>query len=338
MNNTLTVSSSPHITSGESVSRIMLDVILALIPAGIAAVIFFGWRAALVIGVSVLSAVAAEAVYQKLMKKPVTIRDFSAVVTGILLAYNLPPTIPLWIVVVGAVIAIVLVKQIFGGIGHNFMNPALAARAILLAAWPVEMTTWESPIIDGVSNATRAATSSATVDGVSNATSSATPLAILKSGDGVWADLPPLWDVFVGRIGGCIGEISALALLLGAAYLLIRRVINWRIPITYIATVGLLTWFFGKDGLFTGHGLYHIFSGGLILGAFFMATDYSTSPVTPKGQIIMGIGCGIITTVIRILGGYPGGVSYSILIMNVATPLIERYTRPRIYGEVRGNV
>lgn len=336
MNNTYTVSSSPHITSNESVSRIMLDVIIALIPAAIAAVYFFGWRSALVIAVSVLSSVAAEAIYQKLMKKPITIKDFSAVVTGILLAYNLPPTIPLWIVVIGAVIAIVLVKQIFGGIGQNFMNPALAARAILLAAWPVEMTNWQSPVIDGVSAATSSATSSATVDGISSATSGATPLAILKSG-GVWAELPPLWDVFIGKIGGCIGEISALALLIGAAYLLIRRVISWRIPITFIATVGLLTWIFGNDGLFTGHGLYHIFSGGLILGAFFMATDYPTSPVTPKGQIIMGIGCGIITTVIRLVGGYPGGVSYSILIMNVATPLIERYTRPRIYGEVRGN-
>lgn len=322
MNKTLTVSSSPHIRSKESVSRIMLDVVLALIPAAIAAVINFGWRVVLVMGVSVLAAVATEALIQKFMKKPVTIKDFSAVVTGVLLAYNLPPTIPLWIVVVGSIIAIALVKQIFGGLGQNFMNPALAARAILLAAWPVEMTTWKLP----------------NVDAITNATSGATPLAILKSGDGVWAELPSLLDLFIGRIGGSIGEVSALALLLGAAYLFYRRIINWRIPVTYIATVALLTWIFGKDGLFTGQGIYHVFAGGLLLGAFFMATDYSTSPVTPKGQIIMGIGCGILTAVIRLVGGYPGGVSYSILIMNIATPLIERYTRPRIYGEVKANV
>lgn len=316
MNSTLSVSSSPHIRSEESVSRIMLDVLLALVPAAIAAVIKFGWRVVLVMAVSVLTAIVTEAVIQKFMKKPVTVKDLSAVVTGILLAYNLPPTIPLWIVVVGAVIAIALVKQIFGGLGQNFMNPALAARAILLAAWPVEMTTWEIP----------------NVDAVTNATSSATPLAILKSGVGTWGQLPSLWDLIIGNVGGSIGEVSAIALLIGAAYLFYRRVINWRIPITYIGTVALLTWIFGTDGLFTGHGIYHIFAGGLILGAFFMATDYVTSPVTPKGQIIMGIGCGVLTSVIRLVGGYPGGVSYSILIMNIATPLIERYTKPKVYG------
>lgn len=327
MDSTLIVSSSPHIRSEESVSRIMLDVIIALIPAAIVAVINFGWRVALVIGVSVLTAVITEAICQKLMKKPITINDLSAVVTGVLLAYNLPPTIPLWIVVVGAVIAIALVKQIFGGLGQNFMNPALAARAILLAAWPVEMTKWQLPMnVDALSNAT------------SSATSTATPLAILKDGDGVWATLPSLWDVFIGNVGGSIGEVSAIALLIGAAYLLYRRVINWRIPTAFIGTVALLTWIFGKNGLFTGQWIYHIFVGGLLLGAFFMATDYSTSPVTPKGQIIMGIGCGIITTVIRLVGGYPGGVSYSILIMNIATPLIDRYTRPRVCKEVKANV
>ncbi len=318
MEGTLTISSSPHIKSDESITRIMLDVILALIPAGIVAIINFGWRAALVIGVAVISAVATEALVQKLMGKPITIGDLSAVVTGILLAYNLPPTIPLWIVVVGSVIAIALVKQLFGGLGHNFMNPALAARAILLAAWPVEMTSWMAPGTDAVSTAT--------------------PLAILKSAEMAKEDLPSLWHSFIGNIGGSIGEVSALALLIGAAYLFYRRVINWRIPITFITTVALLTWVFGKDGLFTGHGIYHIFAGGLLLGAFFMATDYSSSPVTPKGQVIMGIGCGVITAIIRLIGGYPGGVSYSILIMNIATPLIDRYTMPKIYGEVRSHV
>ncbi|HZJ83737.1 MAG TPA: RnfABCDGE type electron transport complex subunit D [Clostridia bacterium] len=319
MNNSLTVSSSPHIRSKDSVSRIMLDVVLALIPAAIVAVIYFGWRVVLVIGVSVVSAVATETLLQKFMKKPITIKDFSAVVTGVLLAYNLPPTIPLWIVVIGSVIAIALVKQIFGGLGQNFMNPALAARAILLAAWPVQMTSWLAP-------------------GAADATSTATPLAILKNVEAAGDRLPSLWNVFIGNIGGSIGEVSAAAILLGAAYLLYRRVIRWRVPLTYIGTVALLTWIFGKSGLFTGHGIYHVFAGGLLLGAFFMATDYSSSPVTPKGQIIMGIGCGILTAIIRLVGGYPGGVSYSILIMNIATPLIDRYTMPKKYGEVGSNV
>jgi len=324
--NTLTVSSSPHIRSKESVSRIMLDVVLALIPAGIAAVLVFGWRVVLVIGISVFFAVATEALIQKLTKQPVTINDWSTVVTGILLAYNLPPTAPLWLPAIGSIIAIALVKQAFGGLGQNFMNPALAARAILLAAWPVQMTDWMIP----GENAGGAATA---VD----ALSSATPLEILKAGAGD-AVLPSLWNAFIGNIGGCIGEVSSLALLLGAVYLLYRRVISWRIPFTYIGTVALLTWMFGGDGgLFTGNGIYHIFVGGLILGAFYMATDYSSSPVTPKGQVIMGVGCGILTAVIRLLGGYPEGVSYSILIMNIATPLIDKYTMPRVFGEVKSN-
>ena len=318
MMNSLIVSSSPHIYSKESISRIMLDVVLALIPATVAAAYFFGGRVLLIITVSVLAAVVTEAVIQKLTKKPVTIRDWSAVVTGILLAFNLPPAVPLWLPVVGSVIAIALVKQAFGGLGHNFMNPALAARAILLAAWPVHMTAWFRAGADAVS--------------------SATPLAILKGLEGSLDQLPSLWEIIIGSPWGCIGETSNLALLLGAAYLLYRRVINWRIPLSFIGTVALLTWIIGPQGLFTGNGIYHIFSGGLVLGAFFMATDYSTSPVTPKGQIIMGIGCGILTSIIRIYGGYPEGVSYSILLMNIATPLIDRYTTPRIYGEVKPGV
>ena len=324
--NILTVSSSPHIRSKESVSRIMLDVVLALIPAAIAAVLIFGWRILLVIGVSVLAAVATEALIQKLTKQPVTINDWSAVVTGVLLAYNLPPTVPLWLPIIGSIIAIALVKQAFGGLGQNFMNPALAARAILLAAWPAQMTSWKIPGIDSAN--------AAAVDAISTAT----PLAILKGTEAGVEQIPSLWDAFIGNMGGCIGEVSALALLIGAAYLLYRRVINWRIPFTYIGTVALLTWIFGGEGgLFTGNGIYHIFIGGLILGAFYMATDYSSSPVTPKGQIIMGVGCGILTAVIRLLGGYPEGVSYSILIMNVATPLIDKYTMPRVFGEVKPN-
>ncbi|MGI6189592.1 MAG: RnfABCDGE type electron transport complex subunit D [Clostridiales bacterium] len=316
--NSLIVSSSPHIYSKESISRIMLDVVLALIPAIVAAVYFFGGRIVLIIAVSVLTAVATEAIIQKLMKKPVTIRDWSAVVTGVLLAFNLPPAVPLWLPAIGSAIAIALVKQAFGGLGHNFMNPALAARAILLAAWPVHMTAWFQAGTDAISTAT--------------------PLAILKGLEGSIEQLPSLWEIIIGTPWGCIGETSNLALLLGAAYLLFRRIINWRIPFTFIGTVALLTWIIGPRGLFTGNGIYHIFSGGLILGAFFMATDYSSSPVTPKGQIIMGIGCGILTSIIRIFGGYPEGVSYSILLMNIATPLIDRYTMPRIYGEVKPSV
>jgi electron transport complex protein RnfD len=322
----LIVSSSPHVYSEDTTARIMRDVVLALLPAAAVAVYFFGGRAALIMAISVLSAVVTEAVVQKLMKKPVTINDWSAAVTGLMLAFNLPPTVPLWLPAVGSAIAIALVKQAFGGLGHNFMNPALAARAILLAAWPVYMTTWADPI--------RGAMSAAAADVVS----SATPLAILKGMEGTGAQLPPLWAIILGNTRGCLGETSDVALLLGAAYLLWRRVINWRIPFSFIGTVALLTWILGPQGLFTGNAIYHIFSGGLILGAFYMATDYSSSPVTPKGQIIMGIGCGIITSIIRVYGGYPEGVTYSILLMNVAAPLIDRFTMPRIYGEVRADV
>ena len=318
--NLFTVSSSPHIRSKESTSRIMLDVVIALIPAGIASVYFYGVGVLWIMLVSIGSAVLTEYLLQKFMKKPVTIDDFSAVVTGLLLAYNLPSGAPWWLAVIGSVVAIALVKHVFGGLGHNFMNPALAARAILLAAWPVRMTSWVLPGAD-------AATS---------ATTSATPLAILKGTEAVGAQLPSFMDVFLGNIGGTIGEVSSIALLIGAAYLLARKVIGWRIPLTYIATTFVLTALLGEDGLYGA--FYQIFLGGLILGAFYMATDYSTSPVTPKGQIIMGIGCGVLTAIIRIYGGYPEGVSYSILLMNVVTPLIDKYTMPKRFGEVKAHV
>lgn len=312
--NQLLVSSSPHVRSEDTISRIMLDVVIALMPAAIAAVIFFRWNAIVIILASVLSAVITEALIQKLMKREITIGDWSAVITGMLLAFNLPPTVPLWIPIIGSAFAIAVVKQLFGGLGHNFMNPALAARAVLLASWPVRMTTWTTPGVDAVSTVT--------------------PLAILK-GTETAGQLPELWDMIVGNIGGTIGETSALALLLGAAYLLYRGIINWKIPFTFIGTVAFMTWMLGGEGFFTGNALYHIFAGGLILGAFFMATDYVSSPVTPKGQITMGVGCGVLTSVIRIYGGYPEGVSYSILLMNVAAPLIDKLTMPRIFGEVK---
>lgn len=312
MTERFTVSPSPHIWGKNSVSRVMLDVILALIPAAVASAYFFGVRVLLIMGISVVMAVFTEAIIQLIRKKPVTTGDLSAVVTGLLLSYTLPSTVPLWIPVIGSFTAIALVKQAFGGLGQNFMNPALTARAILIAAWPMHMIMYAIPGVDGMTTAT--------------------PLAILKAGE---SELPSLWYAFVGNIGGSLGETSALALLLGAAYLLYRKVISWRTPFVFIGTVGVLTWVLGPEGLFTGDGVYAVFLGGLILGAFFMATDYASSPMTPKGKIIMGIGCGILTVIIRLYGGYPEGVSYAILIMNLLVPLIDRYTVPRVFGEER---
>ena len=304
-----TVSSSPHIKSNDSVQGIMRDVIIALIPATFAGIYFFGMKALLVTLVSVLSCIAAEALWQKLAHRKTTIGDLSAVVTGLLIAFNLPADVPLWLPAIGGFFAIIIVKQFFGGIGQNIMNPALAARAFLLASWPVHMTNF-------------------TVDGVS----SATALAILKGGEG---ELPSLMNLFIGNVGGCIGETSVIALLIGAAYLLYKKIISWHTPVSYIASVFILTFILGRDGLMTGNALYEVLAGGLILGAFFMATDYSTSPMTKKGQLIFGLGCGVLTTIIRLYGGYAEGVSYSILIMSLFVPFIDKFTAPRIFGEVK---
>lgn len=313
-NTSFLVSSSPHIRSGETTQRIMLDVILALMPALVAGIFYFGFRALTVTIVAVVFAVATEAVMQKILGKSITVNDLSAAVTGVLLAFNVPVSAPLWMVAIGSVFAIAIVKHCFGGLGHNFMNPALAARALLLASWPVRMTSWVAPGADAVSTAT--------------------PLAIVKNGaEAAGQALPSLWNLFVGNVGGCIGETSALALLIGGIYLIYRGVISYRIPATYIATVAVLSFLFG--GFDPYMMVYHVLAGGLFLGAIYMATDYSTSPMTAKGQIIMGIGAGILTAVIRFFGGYPEGVSYSILLMNIATPLIDRYTMPRKFGEVK---
>lgn len=303
------LSSSPHIRDNASTKSIMRDVVIALMPATIAGVYFFKTQALLVILTMVISCVATEYVWQKLNKRPIGIGDYSSVVTGLLLAFNVPPTLPLWMAVIGSVFTILFVKEFFGGIGQNIVNPALAGRAFLLACYPVAMTTW-------------------TLDGIT----SATPLAILKSHQG---NLPSLYNVFIGNVGGCIGETSALAILIGAAYLFYKRIITWHIPVSYIATVFILTTIIGRNGLMTGNGLYEIFAGGLMLGAFFMATDYTTSPMTANGQVVFGIGCGFLATVIRIFGGYPEGVSYSILIMNLFVPLIDKYVTPRIFGGVK---
>lgn len=317
MDNQYLVTSSPHFRSDYKIERMMLDVIIALLPALIAGTVFFGFRALMLTAISMVTAVLTEYVIEKLLHREITIDDYSAAVTGMLVAFNLPPTVSWWIPVVGSFFAISIVKMCFGGLGNNFVNPALAARVFLLASWPVQMTTWKIP--EAVSAATAA-----------DAMTTATPLAVLKTG--TITHLPSLWSMFIGNIGGTIGETSTLALLIGAAYLVYRGVINLKTPLSFIATVGIMTWIFGPDGMFTGPFLYHILGGGLILGAFYMATDYATSPVTPLGQIIMGIGCGIFTSVIRLWGGYPEGVSYAILLMNMVSPLIDRYTMPKVFG------
>ncbi|NLK87748.1 MAG: RnfABCDGE type electron transport complex subunit D [Clostridiaceae bacterium] len=308
----LLAGSSPHLKSGESTQKIMRDVIIALLPAAISSVYFFKVKAAMLIIVTVIACVTAEYAWCRITKKENTISDMSAAVTGILLAFNLSPSVPIWVAAIGGVFAIIIVKQLFGGLGHNFVNPALAARAFMMASWPVQMTAWQKPGWDAVS--------------------SATPLGIIKNGGGISGQMPEFWDMFLGNIGGTIGETSALAILAGAAYLVIRKVITLELPIAFIGTVGFMTWMLGGEAMFTGDFVYHIFAGGLMLGAFFMATDYTTSPVTFKGRIIMGIGCGLLTSVIRLYGGYPEGVSYSILLMNLVVPMIDRFLIPRSFG------
>lgn len=305
------VSSSPHIHSGVTIEKIMWGVVASLIPAAIGGIYFFGMRAAVIIMVCILTSVLTEVAIKFLKREKITVSDGSAFLTGLLLAFNLPPGIPFWIACVGSFFSIAIVKQTFGGLGCNIFNPALAGRAFLLAAWPSYMTTrWVNP--RGVT-----------------AVSSATPLTILKEG---MKGLPDWKSLFVGKVSGCIGETSVLLLLAGAIFLLLKRYITWHIPISFIGTVAVFT-FIGEKSIPYGF-VFHVLSGGLILGAFFMATDYVTSPITPRGKIIFGIGCGIITCIIRLYGGYPEGVSYSILLMNAATPLIDRYTRMRVFGKI----
>ncbi len=307
----LVVSSSPHLRSGADVEKMMWHVNLALLPAVLLSVYYFGFRALLLIILAVAAAVATEGIIQKVTGKDVFITDGSAVVTGLLLGLNMPVNVPLWLPVIGSIFAIAVVKEAFGGLGNNFMNPALAARAVLLAAWPVHMTAYALPFVDGITHAT--------------------PLSVL---DGTaQGTLPGYLDLFIGNVGGVIGETSALALLAGAVYLLINDVIDWQAPLGFLGSVFLLSWAFGgQTGLFTGDPIYHLLAGGLMLGAFYMATDYVTSPVTRRGRLIMGLGAGTITVMIRLWGGYPEGVTYGILLMNIVTPLIDRYTIPRVYG------
>lgn len=319
MEKLLSVSSSPHIKEKHSIQSIMLDVIIALIPALTASVWIFGFRALFITLISCISCVFFEWIWQKFTKKPITIKDLSAVVTGMLLAYNLPANVPIYVVIVGAFVAIILAKQVFGGIGQNFINPALAARAFLLAAYPMQVTNFPQPleVVGG--------------SGALDAITSATPLALMKMGN--IESLPDFMEVFIGTIAGCLGEVSALALLLGAAYLLVRKVITWHIPFFYLATLFIMTFIFGGQGAYMS--FYSLFLGGAMLGGFFMATDYTTTPMTVKGQIIYAIGAGIIAAVIRFFGGYPEGVSYSILLMNLAVPIIDRYVKVKRFGEVK---
>jgi electron transport complex protein RnfD len=282
----------------------MLDVIIALLPAAAASVYFFGMGTLVIMLTGILAAVATEAAIQKIRNKPVTINDGSAVITGLLLALTLPPALPLWMVAVGAVVAIGIGKQVYGGLGCNPFNPALVGRAFLIVSFPVHMTTWISPL-DGVT--------------------SATPLGMMKM-EGIKTDY---MELFLGNVGGSLGETSALLLILGGAYLIYRGVIDWRIPVSYLGTVAVLTMVLGHDPLF------HLLAGGLMLGAFFMATDMVTTPLTRLGRIIFGIGAGVLVVIIRLYGGYPEGVLFSILLMNIFTPIIDKFIRPRIYGEVK---
>lgn len=321
MQHNLAITPAPHVRSGVTTRRIMQDVCIALAPAGIASVIFFGGKAAVIIAVSVLTCVLTEFLCQRLMNKRVTVGDWSAVVTGLLLAYNIPASAPVWIPIVGGVFAILIVKQLFGGIGSNFMNPALAARAVLFVSWESIMGKYpETRFMGGV-----------------DVISQATPLAklgeVIKGAEGASLNSVSLTDLFLGNCAGVLGETCKLALILGGVYLLIRKVIDWRIPLCMIGTVALMYLLTsGFNGMLT---LKELLSGGLMLGAFFMATDYATSPQTNTGRIIFGVGCGLLLFVIRAYAKYPEGCSFAILFMNVCAPLIDRWTAPTPFGEVK---
>ena len=311
MGEKLVVSSSPHIKSGVTTRKIMLDVIIALVPAGIASIIIFGLRALLIIAVTVASCVLSEYVSRRVMKRKQTIGDLSAVVTGLLLAYNLPVTINPLIAAFGGVIAIVVVKQMFGGIGQNFVNPALTARIILMNSFSAPMSNWAKPFY---------------YLNPSDAITTASPLGMLKQGATV-SQLPSYMNMFVGDCAGCLGETCALALILGGVYLVARKVISPVIPLCYLGTAALLSAVMGRNVLMD------LLSGGIMLGSIFMATDYTTSPITVKGKVIFAIGCGVITMLIRNFGSLPEGVSYSIVVMNLLVPLIESATHPVAFGK-----
>jgi electron transport complex protein RnfD len=321
----LYLTSSPHIHSGETTDKVMRAVIYALLPAVAVAVYFFGLPALTVLLICTLGCVAAESLCQRLMGKPLTLGDGSAALTGILLALNLPPASPWWLALIGSVVAIGIGKQVYGGLGYNPFNPALVARVVLLISFPVQMTTWTapSPLGSGI-----------------DAVTSATPLGEMKTAVMLTGRIPaalqgPYGDYFTGHMAGSLGEVSAAALLAGGLFLLCKRIITWHIPVSYLGTVvavGGLFWLL-DPARYPGP-LFHLLTGGLLLGAFFMATDMVTSPITTRGMLLFGVGCGLITVLIRLFGGYPEGVSFAILLMNAVTPLIDRFTKPKKFGFV----
>ncbi len=325
----LSVSSSPHVRSREDADRIMRDVIIALVPALVGSFFWFGYRALMLSSVACLAALATEIALLLWRGRRVDGAAVnSALITGVLLTFCVSPLVPWWLVVVGAVVGIGIGKHAFGGLGYNIFNPALVGRAFLMSAYPIAMTTWKAP------------------GQAVNAVTSATPLAHMKTA--AYDKVPELWHLALGDIGGCVGETSAILLLAGAAYLVVRRVITWHVPVAYLGALAIVAWAFG--GTYKGEGgtvvrvfagvgpanvgaiPIHLLAGGAILGACYMATDYVTSPMTPKGMIIFGVGCGVLTGVIRIFGGYPEGTSYAILLMNMTVPLIDRATMPRLFG------
>lgn len=308
MNKNMVVSVNPHIYAAQTTQTIMRDVLIALFPAVIASIVFFGIRALLVEVVCVVVAVACEWAFEKITHRDITVTDLSAAVTGLILALNLPASIPVWQAMFGSFVAIVVVKQFFGGIGQNFANPAITARVIMLVAFSGAMTTWSVPAF-------------------TDATSSATPLSLIAAGS--LGELPTLGQMFLGARGGSMGETSCLALLLGGLYLIYRRVISWHTPVAFIGTVLVLTALLGQQPL------YQVMAGGLFLGAIFMATDYTTSPPTPAGKLVFGLGCGLITVLIRVWGNYPEGVSFSILLMNILNPYICEWTKTKPFGGVQ---
>jgi electron transport complex protein RnfD len=319
------VTTSPHIHSPDSIPRVMYSVVIALVPAVLISIFFFGLAALMVYLIAIVSCLAVEALCQKIMGRPITIADGSILVTGVLLAMNLPPSSPWWLVLVGSVVAVVLGKQIYGGLGYNPFNPVLVARVVLLISFPVQMTTWTSPrpLFSGTDLVTIA-----------------TPLGEVKTElllkGAIDLTKYNYLDFTTGFMGGSLGEMSVIALLIGAGFLFYRKYITWHIPVSYIGTVFVVTGIFWLiDPTIYANPLFHVLCGGLILGAFFMATDMVTSPVYPLGMIIFGIGCGLITVVIRLFGGYPEGVAFSILLMNAATPIIDRYTEPKKFGYIK---
>lgn len=311
MENTIKIAPAPHLHSEQSTRSVMLDVIIALLPAALVATWLFGWRAAALQLVCVASCVAAEYLSCAILKKPSSVGDLSCIVTGLLLSFNLPAGLPLWMAAIGGVVAIAVVKMMFGGIGHNFVNPALVGRVVLMCSFPLAMNTYLQPLPIAAADAV----------------ASATPLSLL--GTDALAEQYPLWRLLVGLHAGALGETCGAALLLGFLYLLRRRVITPVIPLTFVGTVAVFTLILGEPPL------YHILSGGLLLGAIFMATDYTTSPMTPLGQFVYAVGCGLVTVLIRCFGSLPEGVSFAILLMNIATPLIDRVCHRRVFGSVR---